>query len=89
MGHNFLNMDASSFDNPTALGYVGLGHFFTTVVLGIAGSIGHVSPTLGFNEVLVSNYFGSPEPLWQFLYTSYKREGLLQSYKASIFKTII
>lgn len=48
---------------------------------GIVGSIGHVSPTLKFDEILVSKYFGTPKPLYQFIYTSYKRSALLQAYK--------
>jgi hypothetical protein len=76
-----MHVDTASFDNTTALGYAGLGGEVSSFLSGIVGSIGHVSPTLKFDEILISKYFGTPEPLYQFLYTSYKRNSLLQAYK--------
>merc|ERR1711988_1329933 len=58
-----------------------LGGPVLSFVTGIVGSIAHVSPTLVFNEVVISNYFGSWHKLLKTLIASFRQQALVQTYK--------
>jgi hypothetical protein len=74
----------ASDDPSAAMGLAGLDARIASAlsVVGAAvRSIGHVSPQLSFNEILITNFFGNRQLLRRFFVASYKREAFLQSYK--------
>jgi hypothetical protein len=58
-----LDVDFSSVDASVELGFAVLGAPFLAVISSIIGSVAHTHPTFAFNELLITNYFGTPRKL--------------------------
>lgn len=55
--------------------------YFTRMI----GSIAHISPTLKFNELIVTNYFGIPDNFLRVLRVSITNQAFTQSLKVHLF----
>ncbi len=84
IGGDLASAAAASNDPSAAVGLAGLDARISSI-LSVTGSavrsIGHVSPNLIFNEIIIANFFGRRQLLRRFFIASYKREALMQSYK--------
>ena len=81
VGKEFLNVDLTSMDNSVAVGFAALGSPVLLFLTRVIGSIAHVSPSLRFNELVVSNFFGVPDKLLRTLSISFTHQALTQAYK--------
>ena len=72
-------------DDSVAVGFAVLGSPVLLFLTRIIGSIAHVSPSLKFNELVVSNFFGVPDKLVRTLSISFANQTLAQTYKVVIY----
>jgi vacuolar protein sorting-associated protein 13A/C len=68
-------------DDSVAVGFAILGTPVLSYITRMIGTIAHASPTLKFNELIISNYFGIPDKLLRILLVSLTNQAFVQSLK--------
>lgn len=76
-------MDLTAANDSIAVGFAYLGSPIFSFITGTIGSIAHLSPSLRYNELILSNYFGSSQILIQTIVASLISQSLSQWYKVS------